>query len=243
MTRDTVGRSAQPDTDRKLAVVPGGKRRIGYFTVMSGLLLAFVLVGFSRTFYLRPFGELSPLSGPLHVHGAVLTAWFVLLFVQALLVRSRNVRLHRRLGVAGVVVAIGVVAASAWILALRDVEAPSRGFGNLMSLVAFALCVGTGIWLRRRTPAHRRMMLLGSIIIVAPAISRIFYRPAGASGPATVIGVLVLLLTVVVYDLLEQRKPHRATLSALALIFLLAPGITFALIETGVWPAFVRFVS
>lgn len=247
MTPDTVGPPEQPDTDRKLAVAPGGKRRIGYFTVMSGLLLAFVLVGFSRTFYLRPFGELSPLSGPLHVHGAVLTAWFLLLFVQALLVRSRNVRLHRRLGAAGAVVAISVVAASSWILALRDSpyvdEVPGRGFGNLMSLVAFALCVGTGIWLRRRPPSHRRMMLLGSIIIVAPAISRIFYRPAGASGPATVIAALSLLLTVVVYDLLEQRKPHWATLSALGLIFLVAPGITFALIEAGVWPAFVRFVS
>lgn len=37
--------------------------------------------------------------------------------------------------------------------------------------------------------------------------------------------------------------PHRATLAALGLIFLVAPGITYALIETGVWPAFVRFVS
>lgn len=87
------------------------------------------------------------------------------------------------------------------------------------------------------------MLLLGSIVIVAPALSRIFYAPAGASGPATAIAALALLMTVVVHDLLEQRKPHRATLWALALIFLLAPGITFALIETGVWPAFVRFVS
>lgn len=138
-------------------------RRIGYFTVMSGVLLLFVLVGFSPTFYLRPFVELPPLSGPLHVHGAALTVWFVLLFVQALLVRSKNVRLHRRLGIAGAVVAICVVAASSWILALQDApyvdEAPVRGFGNLMSLVAFALCVGAGVSLRRRPPAHRRLML------------------------------------------------------------------------------------
>ena len=224
-----------------------GGHRLSYFTVMSGLLLLFVLVGFSRTFYLRPFGELPPLSGPLHVHGAVLTTWFVLLFGQALLVRSRKVRVHRRLGAAGAVVALGVVAASSWILALRDApyveEAPGRGFGNLMSLVAFALCVGVGISLRRRPPAHRRLMLLGSIVIIAPALSRIFYVPAGTSGPATPIAAITLLLTVVAHDLFERRRPHKATLSGLALIFLVAPAITWVLIESGLWPAFIRLVS
>jgi hypothetical protein len=261
MTRDTVGRSAQPDTDRKLAVVPGGKRRIGYFTVMSGLLLAFVLVGFSRTFYLRPFGELSPLSGPLHVHGAVLTAWFLLLFVQALLVRSRNVRLHRRLGVAGAVVAISVVAAGSWILALRDApyvnEVPGRGFGNLMSLVAFALCVGAGILLRRRPPAHRRLMLLGSIIITGPALDRIArLQPLNDLSAAVlpdvlgspevgiaIVGTLSLILTVLLHDLVRQRRLHLATIWGILCIFALAPAVTSVLIKSGIWPAFVRFVS
>lgn len=242
-----MGRPTQSAADPKLAVAPAEGLRIGYFTVMSGALLIFVLAGFAGTFYLRPFGELPPLSGALHVHGAVLTAWFVLLFVQALLVWSKNVWLHRRLGVAGALVVIGVVAASAWILALRDApyvdEAPGQGFGNLMSLVAFALCVGTGIALRRRPPAHRRLMLLGSIIIVSPALSRIFYAPAGTSGPATAIAAIALLLTVVVYDLFERKRPHWATVSAFGLIFLLAPAITWTLIETGVWPAFIRLVS
>lgn len=87
-----MGRPTQPAASLKPAFAPAERRRIGYFTVMSGALLVFVLAGFSQTFYLRPLGELPPLSGPLHVHGAVLTVWFVLLFVQALLVRSKNVR-------------------------------------------------------------------------------------------------------------------------------------------------------
>lgn len=85
-----MGNPSQPAASLKPAVAPAEGRRLGFFTVMSGALLLFVLVGFSRSFYLRPFGDLPPLSGALHVHGAALTAWFVLLFVQALLVRSRN---------------------------------------------------------------------------------------------------------------------------------------------------------
>lgn len=245
MTR--MGRSIQSGACRETGSAPVEARRVGYFTVMSGALLLAVLAGFSPSFYLRPFGELPPLSGPVHLHGAVLTVWFVLLFVQALLVRSNKVWLHRRLGLAGVVAAIGVVTASSWILALRDAphvdETPGRGFGNLMSLVAFALCVGVGVSLRRHPPAHRRLMLLGSIVIVAPAFSRIFYAPAGTSGPATVVVSIALLLTVVVHDLFEQRRPHAATLSAYGLMFLLAPAMTWLLIETGIWPDFVRLVS
>lgn len=104
-----IGRATQSAADRKLSVAPAEALRIGYFTVMAGALLLFVLAGFAGTFYLRPLGELPPLSGALLVHGAVLTVWFVLLFVQALLVRAKNVRLHQRLGIAGAVVAVGVV--------------------------------------------------------------------------------------------------------------------------------------
>lgn len=234
------GASAPPAPRRR-------SRRPGFFAVMSCLLLLVVLVGFSRSFYLRPLGPEPPLSGALKLHGITLTLWAGILFVQTALVHARKVRLHRRIGFMGVLVAAAAVLSSAWILALRDApylqEAPGRGFGNLMSLVAFALCIGIGAWLRRRPQAHRRLMIMGSIVAVAPALSRIFYQPAGASGPATVVATLSLLASVLVYDLVDRRRPHAATVGALALIFLVAPGITFLLMETGFWPAVLRFAS
>lgn len=42
-----------------------------------------------------------PLSALLHIHGAVMTGWVVLLVVQTSLVAAHRVQCHRRLGVLG----------------------------------------------------------------------------------------------------------------------------------------------
>lgn len=226
----------QGATDRRTPPL----RRGGFFLAMAGVLLFVTLLGFARTFYLRPLTGEPPVGVPLALHGTAWTGWFSLLLLQAYLVRGRRIQLHRTLGVAGAIVAVAAVLSSAWILALRDAPyletAPARGFGNLMALVAFALCVGAGLWYRRRPQVHRRLVLAGSIVVVAPALSRVFYQPAGSSGPATVVATLGLLASLIVYDVLRNRRPHAATLSALALIFGVAPVITWGLIESGVWP-------
>jgi len=74
---------------------------------MAAVLLAIVLIGFSPTFYLRawlatedlPQG-LQALPVYLNVHGAIVTAWFLLFFTQTVLVASQRVDIHRRLGIA-----------------------------------------------------------------------------------------------------------------------------------------------
>jgi len=53
------------------------RSRDRFFFFMSGLLLLILLVGFSRTLYLRLFFEVPPVPFYLHVHGATVTAWFV----------------------------------------------------------------------------------------------------------------------------------------------------------------------
>lgn len=214
-------------------------RGVGFFLSMAAVLMLVTLLGFARTFYLQPLTSEPPLSRALVLHGTAWTAWFSLLLLQTFLVRERRVHLHRTLGAAGGIVALAAVLASAWILAVRDAPyvetAPGRGFGNLMSLVAFALCVGAGLWYRRRLQVHRRLVLAGSIVVVAPALSRIFYQPAGASGPATVVATLLLLASLLVHDVFRNRRPHAASVAALALIFGVAPVITLILIETGAW--------
>src|SRR4051812_20804324 len=82
---------------------------------VTASILAVVLVGFSRSFFLRPFYAGPPSwaakEAIFYVHGAVLAAWFAVLGAQVALIRSRNVRLHRRLGYAGAGLAVLVVAA------------------------------------------------------------------------------------------------------------------------------------
>jgi hypothetical protein len=75
-----------------------GERR--FFTGMALAILATVLVGFSRSFFLRPlYPEWQSPSEPIfYVHGMVFTAWIVLFVVQTALVASGHTELHRKIG-------------------------------------------------------------------------------------------------------------------------------------------------
>src|ERR1051326_1045975 len=80
-----------------------------FFTAMA----AVVFLGFSRTFFLRPwFPEAKALAAPeavFYVHGILNTGWMALLIVQALLIRRRRIGLHRQLGILGVLLAGAIV--------------------------------------------------------------------------------------------------------------------------------------
>ncbi len=96
--------------------------------------LVIVLVGFSPGFYLQEVFELPELPLHLVVHGTVLTGWFFLACLQPALVRFRKTRLHRRTGIAGLLIAAAVVITGVWTVVMRDAttidEFPTRAAGN-----------------------------------------------------------------------------------------------------------------
>jgi hypothetical protein len=53
-----------------------------YYIGVSVVFLLLVFWTFARTFYLQPFSGAPALSLLLHIHGAVMTGWVVLLVVQ-----------------------------------------------------------------------------------------------------------------------------------------------------------------
>ena len=204
-----------------------------FFVAISGLLLVIVVVGFAPSFYLRAhFAPLHPemgsptLPGYLHAHGAILFAWYTLLFVQASLISARRVDLHRSVGVAGAVVAIGVLVASCVVLSNAPARLVASGtplrtvagivFGDVFALICFATFVATAIALRARAAAHKRLMLLASIVIIGPALSRWRYFPtffgfAEIGDGYGALAQLALLLVLPVYDFASRRRLHPAT--------------------------------
>jgi hypothetical protein len=202
-------------------------RRDRFFVAFASAILLIVLVGFAKTFFGRSyFGKLDMLGTtelPAHliVHGIILTAWFVLFLAQTLLVATRRIAVHRRVGIAGVflavlVVASGLITVAEFVpratLAKLPVEAfVPVVFANSGGLAAFAICVLRGV-LRRSEPAvHRRMMAIASSTITVQAGTRVgelFGLSPAALGLPTLIA---LLLTIVAYDLATERRVHPAT--------------------------------
>jgi hypothetical protein len=71
--------------------------------------LGLVFWGFAPSYYLKLIFGTPQLSTRLHIHGAVMSSWLALFVVQACLISARRTDLHRRLGMLGVVIAVGVV--------------------------------------------------------------------------------------------------------------------------------------
>ncbi len=231
--------AADPVAASAVSAVPRGdtrhRRWRWFFVGMSTALLAIVVAGFARTFFLREYlgtAHLPPglQALPLHLylHGTVLTAWFLLFFAQTVLVASHRIRLHRRLGVAGAALAALLVVVAV-IVTIRSVpRSPSNGtsladlpvvFGSSLGfLVSFSLLVAMGIHFRRRSETHKRLMFLASFSIIGPAVGRL---PNVFPG----VGLVVLLsvwIALIVYDLISNRRVHRATIWG-GLLALLAP--------------------
>src|SRR5687768_9901467 len=80
-----------------------------FYTGMAVAFVITVFAGFARTYYLRPYftdGSLIPL---LHLHGLVFTLWLLLLLTQTALIAAKRTGIHRRLGIAGAVLAVLMV--------------------------------------------------------------------------------------------------------------------------------------
>jgi hypothetical protein len=75
---------------------------------MSLVLLFIVLIGFSRTLFLRPFFKVPAIPWFVYVHGAVLAAWIALFVTQTSLIAAHRTDLHRRFGLLGACLAAAV---------------------------------------------------------------------------------------------------------------------------------------
>jgi hypothetical protein len=209
-----------------------------FFFVAHLVLLLFVFGGFAHTFYLRPLFSARPLPVVLHVHGAVLTLWFLLTVLQGWLIQSRRLRLHRRLGYAiagfaALVVVMGLIADARLASEITSAADPENivVWGNLFTLVLFAVLVCLAVVFRKRPEAHRRLILLASFSIVGPAVARFADWPVSPGGidarPIYGIGGLLLLFSsLIVHDLIVRRRPHPASwIGAVAIVVGLAVGV------------------
>jgi len=177
-----------------------------------------VLVGFGPTYYFRSLTDLPPLPRLTHAHGLVFSAWILLFTTQVCLVGGGRRDLHRRLGVAGGVLAVLMVVvglAVALAAARRDIAAgeADRALGFLIiplgDILAFVVLVTSALVLRARRETHRRLMLLATLAILLAAIGRIPWL----GGTGGIIAYFIALLAAApVHDWLTHGRPHPVSL-------------------------------
>jgi hypothetical protein len=153
-----------------------------FYGLVALLLAGLVFAGFARTFFLRPWFDVPPITLLLQLHGFLFSAWFALYVVQTRLIAANNVRAHMKLGIAGVVLAtllvmVGlyttVVSASAPRMRPMGMNSPQFVLIPLVAIVTFGALVAAGAAWRHRPALHKRLMTLAMITVLGPPVARL----------------------------------------------------------------------
>lgn len=227
------------------------RRERWFYLSMTLAIVVTVFAGFAPTYYLRPYFTTAPLIPLLHLHGLVFSAWVALFLVQTTLVAAHRTDIHRRLGIAGGVIAVlmVLVGVTTAIIRAKQGATPPGGPDPLVFLVVplgdmlvFSLLVSAGFYFRRRPDVHKRLMLLSFISILAAAIARLPFAILQAGPPAFFGLTDMFVLACVAYDLITLRRVHRATLLAGLLIIISQP-LRLIIGGTGAWLAFASWLT
>jgi hypothetical protein len=237
-------------------------RRVGshdrvFYSSMAVAMAAMAIVGFAPTFYLKvfsggpmtTFGSGRPFTPLVYIHGVLFTAWVALFIVQTALISGRRVAVHRRVGIGGAVLAAAMIV----VATMTALAGTKRGSGPpgippltflaipIFDMVMFTTFITAALVLRRHKEAHKRLMLLGYVsILAAPAARLPGVLPLG---PLAFYGIAFGFLAAgIVYDLVSRRRVHPAYVWGGALLVASVP-FRLAISSTATWTAIAQALT
>lgn len=233
------------------AAVRTRQRTRRFYVGMAITIALTVFAGFSRTYFLKAYFGTPELNLLLHVHGLVFTLWVLFFLLQTTLVATGRTYLHRKMGIAGAVLAalvfvLGIVTA---VVRIKGGAAPIPGVPPLaflaiplFDMLVFGILVGAALFFRRRLEAHKRLMTLAMIALLPAPIARL-PLPLLSAGPPAFFGLADLfILAVLVYDLTTRRRIHPATIWGGLLIVASQP-LRLMIAGTPTWMAFAAWLT
>ncbi len=219
-----------------------------FFSGMALVILWVVFYGFARTYFLAGVFRAHLPSLLVHIHGAAFTLWVLLLVTQASLVSAGRVDVHRRLGIAGFLLAcamvvLGVLTATAALargVALPGMDAKTFYAVPMLDMLLFATLIFFAFRARSRPAAHKRIILIATIALTPAAFTR--WPSAHLNAQVAFLFTYVLLFFLAAYDLWSMRRIHRAT--AWAGGFLIFVGqMSLVIGGTVAWHAFASWAQ
>ena len=211
-----------------------------FYLAMAMAITATVVFGFtlnaSRGRF--AFADLPPL---VHLHAGLCMSWIALFVAQSGLVVAGSVGRHRILGWAGAALATALVVSGVAVTigclqrgAVPPFIPPSLFLVmDVLGVVAFFGLTAAAVALRRHSDWHRRLMVCGTVILMAPAVGRILPMPVlgPLAGWAITAVLIAFVLAGVGHDLITRRAVHPAWLVGsltILLIQLMTPLLGFS---------------
>ena len=224
-----------------------------FYAVAAALFPILVLAGFARTYYLKGFFDSPPLSTMMvHLHGIVMTAWVALFIAQIWFVASSRIKVHQKMGFAGIGLAILILIigfftalhAAKFGAAAAPPNIPPLAFliVPLTDLIMFAILFGAAIYFRKKSADHKRLMLLTAINFLPPAIARIPSPTLQAFGPLWFFGLPALLALIAFgVDSYWNKRVNKVFLAGV-IVMIVSFVARLALMGTETWMRFAAWL-
>ena len=221
-----------------------------FFSLVAALMLAAVILGFGPSYYFAGVFKAPLPSAIIHVHGVVFTCWMLLLITQTSLASVGRVDLHKRLGVAGFVLAplmliVGVWAATDSLARVPRIPGrdPLAFYAiPLISVITFATLISFALRQRRNPQAHKRIILVANVALMTAAIARFPFAFVHRRAPIAMLCEYSFIVFLIAYDLWSTRKLQRSTLGA-AVLLIMAQWTAILFSHTAVWHSFAAVVQ
>ena len=223
-----------------------------YLTAAIGFPLL-VFIGYFKTYYFSAFfTDARPIAnGLVHAHGIIMSAWVLYFVLQTALIRTKNIKLHMTLGMAGIALAAVVVVSglmTAYDAQLVRAAAPPGADPHeffilpVGDMLLFVIYFAGAIYYRKRPREHKSLMLMTAINFLPAALFRVSpvppeYAILFAFGTPALIGIACLAW---------MRAKHgklNYIFAAALLAYIVGLPLRLAFAETAVWHGFTNWLA
>ena len=221
----------------------------------TALFMVLIIIGVQWGFYATytsHFPHFKNATPTIHVHGALLMTWLLLLVAQPLLIHTGRAHLHRTIGKLSwllgpaIIVSLYLIGRSGYHRALSVVtEHENLTFIALDSrgLISFAIFWTLAMVNRKHPDVHMRYMISTGLLAIGPGIGRGIATFGLSIGPALTITDLVDLVIVGLllgYDI--YRKKNYKPFLVVFCVFL-AGTVLWQFRDTDLWQGIARWYA
>ncbi len=232
-------------------LLPGQSDRRLFLIAAIGFPLL-VLAGYFKSYYFSAFFDVRPVANALvHAHGIVMTTWVIYFVAQVALIRSKNIKLHMSMGMAGIALAALVVIvglATAYDAQLVRQSAPPGADPHSFFIIPvgdmllFVIYFAGAIYYRKRPLEHKSLMLMTAINFLPAALFRIPIVPESYT-LLFVFGITVMFaISCLAWFKLKHGK-FNYVFAAATVLFIVALPLRLVLAETAIWHSFTNWLA
>lgn len=213
-----------------------------------------VLIGYFKTYYFSAFFDVPAIANSLvHFHGIVMSIWVIYFAAQIALIRTKNIKLHMTMGMAGIALAALVIIVglmTAYDAQLVRKSAPPgidpHEFFILPvgDMLLFAVYFAGAIYYRKRPTEHKSLMLMTAINFIPAALFRVSVVPDSYVMLFTFGTPALIAIGCLAWLGLKHGKINRVFAAAIGLYLVTAP-FTFRMLfaQSAIWHNFTNWLA